>query len=58
MRHLGLPDLWIRNLTKNSQLKIADKRSSLNTADILTKVLPQEKVDFLLPLAGLLRHLS
>ena len=55
MRHLGLPDLWIRNLTRSSQLKIADKRSALNTADLLTKVLPQDKVNFLLPLAGLVK---
>ena len=52
-RHLRLPDLWIRNLTKDERIRIYDKRSQVNSSDVLTKVLTEQTLQRLLPLIGL-----
>ena len=49
-RHLQLPQIWVRNLTKSGQLKIFDVATHLNPSDILTKVLPHSKFVELLAL--------
>ena len=45
MRHLALPQLWIRSQTREGLIRIFNKRSQANTADLLTKVLSQQVVD-------------
>ena len=49
-RHLQLPQIWVRNLTKSGQLKIFDVATHLNPSDILTKVIPHSKFVELLAL--------
>lgn len=51
-RHLQLPQLWIRQQTKESQLKIFPVSTHLNTSDMLTKVLSHQDVTKLLRLLG------
>ena len=52
-RHLRLPDLWVRNLTRDGQVKIYDVRSKLNTSDLLTKVLSDQEMIKLLHLLNM-----
>ena len=49
LRHLKLPELWVRELTRRGELALDYIRSNENTSDLLTKVLNQ---------ATLSRHLS
>ena len=51
-RHLMLPQIWIRQQTKNDAIKIFDIYTHLNTSDMLTKVLPHDKLIALLKLLG------
>ena len=45
LRHLSLPQIWIRELSQAGRLRIYDKRSNQNCADMLTKTLAQQTVD-------------
>ena len=47
-RHLRVPDLWIRNLTRDGRIKIVYIRNSMNASGLLTKVLPLQTLEKLL----------
>ena len=51
-RHLQLPQMWVRSLTKEGRLQIFNIDTHLNSSDMLTKVLPHEKLKKLLDLIG------
>ena len=51
-RHLQLPQIWIRNLTRDGKIKVFNITTHLNTADMLTKVLPHQKLFKLLEYLG------
>ena len=51
-RHLALPQIWIRQQTKIGRLKIFNIKGLINPADLLTKVLPHEKLIGLLQRTG------
>ena len=53
LRHLQLPAVWIRELTANNELVVRYKNTRCNTADMLTKILPEETVTTLRSFLGL-----
>ena len=52
-RHLMLPQLWIRNLSRDGRIRLYDVRSQFNTSDLLTKSLSSQVLLRLLPLLGI-----
>ena len=53
VRHLTLQQLYVRELTKNGELLVEYEKSVYLAADFLTKVLGEQKLRTLLPLAHL-----
>ena len=51
-RHLQLPQIWIRQQSKDEKIKIFDINTKLNTSDMLTKVLDHDTLMKLLALLG------
>ena len=51
-RHLQLPQIWIREQSQQGNIKIFNIDTHVNTSDMLTKVLPHEKLEKLLRLLG------
>ena len=51
-RHLQLPQLWVRNLTRANLIRIYQVDTHLNISDLLTKVLPHQKLESLMKLMG------
>jgi hypothetical protein len=51
-RHLQLPQIWIREQSQQGNIKIFNIDTHGNTSDMLTKVLPHEKLEKLLRLLG------
>ena len=50
LRHLQLPQLWVRRLTVNGELTLGDRRSADNSSDLVTKVMTRQSIESLLPL--------
>ena len=53
VRHLTLPQLYVRTLTESGRIAVKDKRTGSMTADMLTKVLAEQKVEYFRNLLGL-----
>ena len=53
VRHLALPLLWVRGIMAQGNLKIISRRTTENTADLVTKVLGAQALAPLLLLLGL-----
>ena len=51
-RHLQLPQIWIRQQSKDDKIKIFDINTKLNTSDMLTKVLDHDSLMKLLAFLG------
>ena len=51
-RHLQLPQIWIRHNVKEGRLKIYQIDTTVNTSDMLTKVLDHDKLMKLLGRCG------
>ena len=51
-RHLQLPQLWIRSLSKDGKIKILHVDTTKNISDILTKVLTSQTINDLMTLMG------
>ena len=52
VRHLSLAQLWCRKATADNQVAIDYVKSGENLSDLLTKILPREKLDALLRQLG------
>jgi hypothetical protein len=44
VRHLDLASLYVREVTENGTIKVRYVESTMNLADILTKILPEKQV--------------
>ena len=57
-RHLQLPQIWIRQQARNGLIKVFDISTNENSSDMLTKVLPHDKLTYLLSLIGYQKRLE
>ena len=54
VRHLLLPQLFLRTLTRDGRLEVRYKSTHEMTADFLTKILPEQKIEIIRRLIQLL----